>query len=74
MTKSIPGPGYLAAGLIVLIIIGSSFGEQATMVVFGLLLIILLILMLEGYGQLHNVISGILSGQPTAWGSSSTNG
>ncbi len=60
---NLPPIGFIAAGLILLLVIGSSFGGDVKMVVTALFLIILVILLMEGYAQIDNVISSILSGK-----------
>lgn len=61
--KPLPPIGFIAAGLILLLVIGSSFGGDVKFVVTVLFLIILVILLMEGYAQIDNVISSILAGK-----------
>ena len=53
-------PIALTAILLVLVLIGSTF-QPIEPIVFGVLLLIILGLLMMGYGNIHNTLKGIFS-------------
>lgn len=59
VSGSIPGPGFLAFILVIFVVIGMEI-EPAQPIVIFFLVLIMAGLLLEGYGQIHQLFSGVI--------------